>query len=351
MERLAKLPVFFSLEGRRAVLAGGSAAAAWKAELLAAAGANVEVYAAEVGPEMEKLMMGGAAAGSIVLHSRAWSVDIFDCAAIALADAETECEAQAFYCAALAAGVPVNVIDKPDYCQFQFGSIVNRSPVIVSIATDGAAPILGQAIRRRIESVLPSSLAAWGQLARDIRERVSSLLRPGLQRRKFWEVFSEKAFGPPPDTDDRQDLDRLIEDLSNGRARAVGRVTIAGTGPGDPELITLKAVRALQSADLILYDNRVNPAVLELARREAVRLSVPWHDEVESNEGSRGGAGVEEDVHAKMITFVREGKHIVQLVGGVALSDEKVLARRERLLAEGINVSFIAGVAEAKNTA
>ena len=114
-----------------------------------------------------------------------------------LADIEDDAEAQAFACAARAAGVPVNVIDKPAFCQFQFGSIVNRSPVVIGISTDGAAPILAQAIRRRIETLLPASLAAWGALAREIRDTVMSRLAKGAPRRQFWEQFAERAFQRP----------------------------------------------------------------------------------------------------------------------------------------------------------
>ncbi|MEO0799440.1 MAG: NAD(P)-dependent oxidoreductase, partial [Pseudomonadota bacterium] len=169
MGPLAKLPVFWDLHGKRVVVAGGTAAAAWKAELLAAAGARIEIYATELEDEMRALLERGAADGSLTHHQRPWALDIFENAALALADAETDAEARAYYCAAKGAGVPVNVIDKPTFCQFQFGSIVNRSPVVVGISTDGAAPILGQAVRRRVETLLPASLAAWGRLSKQIR--------------------------------------------------------------------------------------------------------------------------------------------------------------------------------------
>jgi uroporphyrin-III C-methyltransferase / precorrin-2 dehydrogenase / sirohydrochlorin ferrochelatase len=178
MGALAKLPIFLDLQGKRAVLAGGSAAACWKAELLEAAGATVHVYAVNIAPEMAERL-----SHRLIHHRRPWAIDVFDGAAVALADIDDDEEARAFYCAGRAAGVPVNVIDKPAFCQFQFGSIVNRSPVIIGISTDGAAPILGQAIRRRIETLLPPSLADWGQLARDVRDRVMASLVKGAPRR------------------------------------------------------------------------------------------------------------------------------------------------------------------------
>ncbi|MGE0849864.1 MAG: NAD(P)-dependent oxidoreductase [Hyphomicrobiaceae bacterium] len=268
---LAKLPVFLDLAGKRAVMAGGSGAVAWKAELLAAAGAHVHVYAEELGPEVVALVARGAAARTLTHHARPWTADCFAGAAIAVADAETMEAAQGFFSAARAAGVPVNVIDKPELCQFQFGSIVNRSPVVVGISTDGGAPILGQAIRRRIETLLPPALAMWGRLAKDVRESVATRLTSGLQRRRFWETFAERAFGSAPNGDTRDTLDELIAATATDATTARGRVTLVGAGPGDAELLTMRAVRALQSADVILFDDLVSNDVLELARREAER--------------------------------------------------------------------------------
>jgi uroporphyrin-III C-methyltransferase/precorrin-2 dehydrogenase/sirohydrochlorin ferrochelatase len=155
---LAVLPVFLSLKGKRAVVAGGSAAAAWKAELLAAAGAQVELYApsADLCDLFQDMI--GHSDSAISHHDRNWTADDLDCAAIAICDAVDDDDAQDIFNAARVAGVPVNVIDRPEFCQFQFGTIVNRSPVVVGVSTSGAAPILGQAIRRRIETLLPLSL-------------------------------------------------------------------------------------------------------------------------------------------------------------------------------------------------
>ncbi|MEL6966969.1 MAG: NAD(P)-dependent oxidoreductase, partial [Pseudomonadota bacterium] len=196
VEELAVLPVFYKLKGRRVVLAGSSDAAAWKGELLAAAGAEVHIYGENLDEAFETVMARQGA--RFVHHARPWAADCFEGAVIAIADAETEGEAQAFYCAALAAGVAVNVIDKPAFCQFQFGSIVNRSPTVVSISTDGAAPIFGQAIRRRIETLLPPVIQDWARLAQSLRATVNKHLPMGPLRRRFWERFVDTAFAGGP---------------------------------------------------------------------------------------------------------------------------------------------------------
>ena len=147
---LARLPVFLDLGGKRAVLVGGSAGAAWKAELLAAAGADVQVFAADPCEELLQLIERGAAAGSLTLHRRNWEAADFEGAVIAVGDCEQDAEALAFRAAAKAAGVPCNTIDRRETCDFEFGAIINRSPVVIGVSTNGSAPILAQNIRRRI---------------------------------------------------------------------------------------------------------------------------------------------------------------------------------------------------------
>ena len=201
IQPLSVLPVFFDMTGKRAVVAGGTDGAAWKAELLAAAGAQVHVYAPveELSDEMGRIIQRETA---IIHHDRAWETASLEDTAVAVADAEDDEEASAFESAARKAGAACNVIDKPAFCHFQFGSIVNRSPVVVGISTSGASPILGQAVRRRIETLLPPSLAEWAALARRLRDSVLERLEPGASRRSFWETLVDRAFGPAPDSAD-----------------------------------------------------------------------------------------------------------------------------------------------------
>ncbi|MEO0728942.1 MAG: siroheme synthase CysG [Pseudomonadota bacterium] len=339
MGPLAKLPVFYDLAHKRVVMAGGTAAAAWKAELLAAAGAHVDIYATELDDEMQSLLNRKTAAGSLAHHRRPWAVDIFENAAMALADADTDEEARAYYCAARAAGVPVNVIDKPAFCEFQFGSIVNRSPVVVGISTDGAAPILGQAVRRRVETLLPPALAQWGALAKTVRHKVTETLAPGPQRRAFWERISDRAFGEPPDADAAKQFEALADDIAGGTTADEGRVTLVGAGPGNPELLTLKAVRALQAADVILFDDLVSDDVLELARREAKRMLV----------GKRGGreSCKQDDINDLMLSLARQGKRVVRLKSGDPMVFGRAGEEIAMLEAAGIEVSVVPGITAA----
>jgi uroporphyrin-III C-methyltransferase/precorrin-2 dehydrogenase/sirohydrochlorin ferrochelatase len=295
MQALACLPVFFTLTDKRVLVIGGSDAAAWKVELLLAAGSQVEVCCpvGELSSEMLSLMHGS---GRLVHVNAHWEDVKFAGAALVVADLGAE-EALGLVKLARGHAVPVNVIDKPAFCDFQFGSIVNRSPIVVGISTAGAAPILGQAVRRRIEAVLPMALAGWGKLAGEIRTAVMERFKPGVERRRFWEAFVDRAFG---------DGAPRADDLLDGEALAYGSITIVGAGPGDPELLTLKAVRALQAADEIFYDEAVGPEILELARREARRECV--------------GFGPSRSLRAQMVALARDGKNVAYVQLGDALA-------------------------------
>ena len=339
MGALATLPVFYKLKGKKALVAGGSDAAAWKAELLAAAGAEVHVYAETLDPVFSGLITAPGVSGTYLWRRRPWSADCFAGMRIAICDAESDGEAEAFFCAARKSGVPVNVIDKPAWCEFQFGSIVNRSPAVIGISTDGAAPILGQAIRRRIETLLAPSLAGWAALAQSIRTAVNDRLAPGPDRRAFWEGFVDRAFGTEPAVHAVEDLLRRAEAIRLAGPGKSGRVTLVGAGPGDAELLTLKAVRALQAADVILFDDLVSGEVLELARREAKRMLVGKRGHRESCR--------QDDINATMVKLARAGKHVVRLKGGDPMIFGRAGEEIARLEAEGIPVTVVPGITSA----
>jgi uroporphyrin-III C-methyltransferase / precorrin-2 dehydrogenase / sirohydrochlorin ferrochelatase len=320
---LAVLPVFFDLRGKRVVVVGGTEAAAWKIELLAAAGAHVDVYAEDTCAELDHLE------GDIVLHRRPWvAADLAD-AALAIADLDHPSD---FIAAARANAVPYNVIDCPEHCQFQFGAIVNRSPVVVGISTAGAAPILGQAVRRRIETLLPPTLSAWAQLAAKLRDAVMEKLEAGPQRRAFWERLADHAFGPrAPEPGDAE--------ITPFAQPATGRVTLVGAGPGEADLLTIKAVRALQSADIILFDDLVSSEVLELARREARRMLV----------GKRAGRDScsQDEINDLMLRLARQGKHVVRLKSGDPMIFGRAGEEIEMLERHQIPVSVVPGISAA----
>ncbi len=269
IDPLATLPVFLKLAGRRALVAGGTAPAVWKAELLAAAGADVLVVSPEPCPEMEDL--AAAAPARLTLLRRAWVPADLAGAAVAVGAFEGD-EGEPFRDAARAAGVPVNVIDVPALCDFQFGTIVARSPLVIGISTDGAAPVFGQALRARIEALLPAETGAWAAAAKAWRGPLQALKLGFAARRRFWELFADLALeggSRAPREEDRLRCMAAAEDLERNGG---GRMILVGAGPGPADQVTLGAVRALQSADVILAEDGVAPGVLGLGRREARRV-------------------------------------------------------------------------------
>ena len=339
MRDLAVLPVFFALAGKRTLLAGATERAVWKAELLHATGSHVDVYAADPCHEMHELV---AQAPRLTLHERSWEPADLEGAAIALLDTEDDGEAARFKQAARTAGIPMNAIDNPAFCDFQFGAIVERSPLVIGISTHGTAPVFGQAIRARLEALLPDQLKLWAQTARLWRERVVPLRLPFHGRRTFWERFSERALGPDAAPPDEADFAAFLAAATSPKT-TVGRVTLVGAGPGDPDLITVKAVKALQGADVVLYDKLVAPEVVDMARREARKIDV----------GKRGylPSCKQDEITGLMIGLAREGKRVVRLKGGDPMIFGRANEEIDGLRAAGIPVTVVPGVTAALGAA
>ena len=346
MAKLSRLPVFLSLDGKRAMLAGGSAAAAWKAELLSAAGAHVDVYAAEVSDDMRALAQNEEAAlgGVITITERDWTAGDIKEAAIAIGAFEDDGAAAAFAAAARHAGVPVNVIDKPAFCDFSFGAIVNRSPLVIGISTDGAAPVFAQAIRAKLEALLPNGFATWAEAASRWRGAVKGAGLSFSGRRKFWQAFTAHAVKNPNSAPSEEDFARFIAEVKGlGGAVENGSVTLVGAGPGDPELLTLRAVRALQSADVILFDDLVSRDVLDFARREARKLLV--------GKTGFGPSCKQEDINTLMVSLAQQGKRVVRLKGGDPLIFGRAGEELAACQADNIAVEIVPGITAAQGAA
>jgi uroporphyrin-III C-methyltransferase / precorrin-2 dehydrogenase / sirohydrochlorin ferrochelatase len=335
---LPSLPLFHKLAGRRVVVAGGSEAALWKAELASAAGAKVRVLAGAQAQRFEALA-AAPVSGPVRVLSRPWRKRDLDGAALAFADLEGE-EGASFAAAARAARVPVNLIDRPELSEFQVGSIVNRAPIVLAISTDGAAPMLGQSIRARIEAMLPLGLSAWAKAAREWRLLLKARLGDFPARRAFWRRFTETAWTEAGRAPESGDFAALLAGLPDGRS---GSVALVGAGPGDPELLTLKAVRALQAASVILYDDLVGARVLDLARREAKRIAV--------GKTGRGPSCSQAEINARMVALALAGETVIRLKGG----DPTIFGRASEELracrAAGVPVTIVPGISAAQGAA
>jgi uroporphyrin-III C-methyltransferase/precorrin-2 dehydrogenase/sirohydrochlorin ferrochelatase len=240
--------------------------------------------------------------------------------------------------------VPVNVIDKPVHCDFSFGAIVNRSPLVIGISTDGAAPVFAQAIRAKLEAMIPRGFARWADAARRWRAAVQSSGLSFAARRRFWQLFTGFAVTHPDREPAQPDFDAfLAKTRDEATAADAGSVTLVGAGPGDPELLTLRAVRALQSADIILIDDLVAPAILDFARREAKKMLV--------GKTGYGPSCKQDEINSLMIALAKTGKRVVRLKGG----DPMIFGRAGEAIAAcraaGIPIEVVPGITAAQGAA
>jgi uroporphyrin-III C-methyltransferase/precorrin-2 dehydrogenase/sirohydrochlorin ferrochelatase len=303
----------------------------------------VEVYTETPSDELLQIM-SDPPKGAVVLNRREWTAADLNGAAVAIGAFEDEDAASVFAAAARAAGVPVNVIDKPAFCDFSFGAIVNRSPLVIGISTDGAAPVFAQAIRAKLEALLPKGFADWAAAAARWRPALKVTGLPFSGRRKFWQLFTAHAVANPDSEPTQNDFDRFIAEVKGlGVAVDNGSVTLVGAGPGDPELLTLRAVRALQSADVILFDDLVSRDVLDFARREARKMLV--------GKTGFGPSCKQEDINSLMIGLARQGKRVVRLKGGDPLIFGRAAEEIAACKAANIAVDVVPGITAAQGAA
>ena len=263
---------------------------------------------------------------------------------LAIGAFDDERDAAHFLAAARLAGVHCNVIDKPAFCDFSFGAIVNRSPMVVAISTDGAAPVFAQAVRSRIEAMLPTGFARWAQAARNWRNAVKQSGLPFNARRLFWQKFTLTAVQSPNSTPTTEDYERLMQETrAQAQTSERGSVTLVGAGPGDPELLTLRALRALQSADVILFDDLGSNDILDFARREAKRMLV--------GKTGHGPSCKQSEINALMIGLATSGRRVVRLKGGDPMIFGRAGEEIDACHKAGIAIEVVPGVTAAQGAA
>jgi uroporphyrin-III C-methyltransferase/precorrin-2 dehydrogenase/sirohydrochlorin ferrochelatase len=328
-------PIFIDVERKPPLVTGGGELAAIKARLLLKRAGIVDVAAEEFGPELAELER----AGRVALVPARPGIDQIRGRPLVIAATGDGDEDARIAAMARALGVPVNVPDKPALCSFVMPAIVDRGEVTVAIGTEGASPVLAQRLRAWLERELHPRLDALARLAGEFREAVAEKLPAGRARRKFWEGVFEGAASERALAGEDGAARRLIGEAIEAAAKAGtehGRVLLVGAGPGDPELLTLKAVRALKAADVILYDRLAGTGVLEYARREVELIPVGK---------SKGDHSVPQaKIQELMIERARLGQTVVRLKGGDPLvfgrAGEEIAALNEA----GIEVEIIPGI-------
>ena len=335
-------PVFFDLTGQRVLIVGGGEVALRKIMLLERTGALITVVAPAIAPELMAL----AAAGKLKLAMREFEPADLDAARLVIVATSRRAVNRWIAKLSEARNIPVNVVDDRDASRFIVPAIIDRDPVLVAISTGGTSPVLARRLRERLEALIPArigELAAW---LKALRKAARRNLRDTDERRRFFEAVVDGPAARRFIDGDQAGAQRIAQQLlatTSAAPRAAGEVTLVGAGPGDPELLTLKALRALQDADVILHDRLVPPAVLDLARRDASRICV----------GKAAGSigSTQQDINALLIELATQGKRVVRLKGGDPFVFGRGGEELQALAQARINFSVVPGITAALGAA
>lgn len=336
-------PVFFDLSGERVLVVGGGEVALRKSELLLRAGAKVSLVAPEILAELRQRAHDDA---NLTLSMREFQPDDLQGARLVIVATAQRALNRFIAKLADARHIPVNVVDDREASRFIVPAVVDRDPVLVAVSTAGASPVLARRLREKLEALLPAHLGAAARWLKGLRKAAKNKLRDTETRRRYFETLTDGEALRRFVSGDVQGAERIAQRLlahESTAPRHPGEVTLVGAGPGDAELLTLKALRALQDADVILYDRLVSADVLDMARRDALRISVG------KNPGTPGVS--QDDINRLLIDYARQGKRVVRLKGGDPFIFGRGGEELEALAAAGIAFSVIPGITAASGCA
>ncbi len=336
------LPIFLDLKTRPVLVVGGGDVAARKVGLLRRAGADVKVVAPDLCVALKEL----ADQEVINYFPKPYSIDDLDHAVLVIAATNDEQVNQTVSADAKQRNIPVNVADAPALCDFILPSIIDRSPVMVAVSTGGASPTLGRLLRARLESLIPASYGRLASLTGRFREPVKQRFKRMSQRRRFWEAIVQ---GPVAelvyankDTQAEQLLSNLIEQADDKKLDK-GEVYLVGAGPGDPDLLTFRALRLMQQCDVVLYDRLVSSQIMDLVRREAEKIYVGKKRDLH--------AVRQEEINQQLIDLAKQGKRVLRLKGGDPFIFGRGGEEITGLADEGIPFQVVPGVTAAAGCA
>ena len=332
------LPIFFQIKHRPCLVVGGGSIAARKVALLRKAQAEVIVVSPELCSELEGLSRDGL----IQYKAREFEdSDLEECVMVIAATDQHEINE---HISGLAnkLRLPVNVVDNPEQCSFIMPSIIDRSPVVIAVSTGGSSPVLARLIRTRLEGSIP---AAYGQLAKlveSFRDKVKAAFPDVESRRSFWEKILEGTVAElvftGHENEAEQMLDKAIDEQSE-TPDIPGEVFLVGAGPGDPDLLTFRALRLMQQADVVVYDRLVSPAIMEMVRRDAEIVYVGKERDKHTMQ--------QENINQLLVRLAKEGKRVLRLKGGDPFIFGRGGEEIELLAQEGVAFQVVPGITAA----
>jgi uroporphyrin-III C-methyltransferase/precorrin-2 dehydrogenase/sirohydrochlorin ferrochelatase len=331
------LPLFFDLKSKQALLVGGGEVAVRKARLLKRAGVNLTVVSHDVVDELKEMLTSPQ--DQIIIGE--YHPSLLDDKCLVIAATDNAALHERVHYDAVSRQVPINVVDTPHLCTFIFPAIVDRSPIVIGISSGGESPVLARLLRARLETLIPSGYSRLGALVGRFRDQVKARFSGLNDRRRFWEGIlegqvAEKVFSGRHDEAEQQ-LKAAIESGDTGYRS--GEVYLVGAGPGDPELLTFKALRLMQQADVVFYDNLVSEQVLDLCRRDADLIYV----------GKRrdNHAVPQEGINQLLVDHAKQGKRVVRLKGGDPFVFGRGGEELQELKAHGIPFQVVPGITAA----
>ncbi|HEY0635051.1 MAG TPA: siroheme synthase CysG [Gammaproteobacteria bacterium] len=333
------LPVFMNLRGRQALVVGGGEVAERKAGLLREAGAVVMLVSPELVPALQKEV----AAGTMRHRNKRFEPADLDGMVLVIAATDDEAVNRQISELAQARNLPVNVVDNPELCSFIMPSIIDRSPVQIAVSTGGASPVLARLLRAKLEAAIPSAYGRLAAMVASFRDQVKARFTDTNARRNFWEGvlqgrIAEMVFAGK-DEEARKAIEKAI---AEGNTGPVGEVYLIGGGPGDPDLLTFRALRLMQQADVIVHDRLISKEVLDLCRRDAERIYVGKE---------RDNHAVPQDqINQLLVDLAKQGKRVCRLKGGDPFVFGRGGEEIETLTQNGVNFQVVPGITAALGT-
>ncbi len=332
------LPIFLQIKQRHCLVVGGGKIAARKVALLQKAQADVTVVAPQLCDELSSLF----ADNQISYQAREFEpADLDDCVLVIAATDNTGVNEQVSRLAQQLK-LPVNVVDNPALCSFIMPSIIDRSPVVIAVSTGGASPVLARLIRTKLEGSIPAAYGRLAKLVEGFRTKVKTTFPDVSSRRNFWEKIlvgsvAERVFSGHED-EARQLLDAAIDEQAVTPASS-GEVYLVGAGPGDPDLLTFRALRLMQQADVVVYDRLVSPAIMELVRRDAEIIYV--------GKARNRHTMAQENINQLLVRLAKEGKRVLRLKGGDPFIFGRGGEEIELLAQNGVPFQVVPGITAA----
>lgn len=336
------LPAFLKLKNQPCLVVGGGQIAARKASLLCKAGARVTVVASEIRVPIREL----ARTFKLEIVKKNFEDNDLDGFILVISATGDPAVNMQVANAAKRFNIPVNVVDQPGLCSFIFPAIVDRSPIVAAVSSGGASPVLARLLRARLESLIPAAFGKLARLAETYRSQVKAKITDTTRRRKFWETVLQGPIAEQVFAGREKAAEKLLRDAIEAEANTQplpGEIYLVGSGPGDPDLLTFRALRLMQQADVVVYDRLVSAEILELVRRDA--------ELIYAGKQRKKHTLPQEQINELLIRLAKAGKKVVRLKGGDPFIFGRGGEEIATLMNEGIAFQVVPGITAASGCA